>query len=167
MINCSRRVQISLFALLAALLVPATALVQPVAHCSALITDAEVTKAVGTAMRAMGSDERGKGTTECKWMLAGQGAFKTLFVGLETLASQSVTSTGSVDKLFELYVSTAEEQGKSKRTALPGVGQKAAIIAVSEQTQTIIQRTDGVVKIVSNGLTRAQITALAQDVMTP
>jgi hypothetical protein len=143
------------------------AFAQTPATCGSLVTDAEVTKAVGTAMRAMGNDNRGPGHTECKWMLAGQGAFKTLAVIFEDQSALKAANAATPAALFETYVSSAEQTGKSKRTPLAGVGQKAAIVEVSEQTQTIVQRTDGVARIITNGLTRAQVTALAQALMAP
>ena len=156
----------------AALLVGATLLAPPVraqvpVTCGSLITDAELTKAVGTPMRAIGNDARGPGHTECKWMLAGQGAFKTLAVIFEDESALKAANAATAAKLFETYVSSAEQTGKSKRSPLPGVGQRAAIIDVSEQTQVIVQRTDGVARIITNGLSRAQVTAIAQALMTP
>ncbi len=131
------------------------------------MTDAEITKAVGTPMRAIGNDVRGPGHTECKWMLAGQGAFKTLAVIFEDETALTAARAATSEKLFETYVSSAEQTGKSKRNPLPGVGLRAAIIDVSEQTQVIVQRTDGVARIITNGLSRAQVTAIAQALMTP
>lgn len=159
-------------ALLAALLMSATPLATPAqaqapATCGSLLTDAELTKAVGTPMRAIGNGVRGSGHTECKWMLAGQGAFKTLAVIFEDDSALKAADAATAARLFETYVSSAEQTGKSKRSPLPGVGERAAIIEVSEQTQVIVQRTDGVARIISNGLSRAQVTAIAQALMTP
>jgi hypothetical protein len=137
------------------------------ATCGSLITDAEITKAVGAAMRAIGNDTRGPGHTECKWMLAGQGAFKTLAVIFEDESALKAAQAATSAKLFETYVSSAEQTGKSTRSPLPGVGQRAAIIDVSEQTQVIVQREDGVARIITNGMSREQITALARALMTP
>ena len=155
----------------AALLLGATLVTTPVhaqgpVTCGSLVTDAELTKVVGTPMRAIGNDVRGPGHTECKWMLSGQGAFKTVAVILEDQAAIKALGDTAA-KLFETYVSSAEQTGKSQRVPLAGVGQRAAIIDVSEQTQVIVQRTDGVARIITNGLSRAQVTALAQALMTP
>lgn len=150
----------------ATLLTP-TVYAQAPVTCGSLITDAEITKAVGTPMRAMGNDVRGRGHTECKWMLAGQGAFKTLAVIFEDQSALEAANAATSAKLFETYVTSAEQTGKSKRVPLTGVGQRAAIIDVSEQTQVIVQRTDGVARIITNGMSRAQVTAIAQALMTP
>jgi hypothetical protein len=156
----------------AALIVSATLLTTPAraqapATCGSLITDAELAKVVGTPMRAIGNDVRGPGHTECKWMLAGQGAFKTVAVIFEDESALKSAHAATSASLFETYVSSAEQTGKSKRSPLPGVGQRAAIIDVSEQTQVIVQRTDGVARIITNGLSRPQVTAIAQALMTP
>jgi hypothetical protein len=146
---------------------PAPTLAQPAPTCAALITDAEVTRAVGAVMENMGPDTRGTGVTECSWMLRGQGPLKTLFVGVHDLTAVKATMQGTPAKLFETYASTAEELGKTTRTPVAGVGQQAAIVKVEQQTQLLIQRADGFVRVVANGLSNAQLTAIARAIMTP
>jgi hypothetical protein len=117
----------------ALLLLPSLASAQPPPTCTALITDAEVTKAVG----------------------------------VHDLSAVKQTMQGTPAKLFETYASTAEELGKTTRTPVAGVGQQAAIVKVEQQTQLLIQRADGFVRVVANGLSNAQLTAIARAIMTP
>jgi hypothetical protein len=50
---------------------------------------------------------------------------------------------------------------------LTGIGQKAAFVPADPQVLAVVQRPDGVARIVGNNLTKAQITAVALAVATP
>ncbi len=136
--------------------------------CATLLTAAELTTAVGVAMQDMGADQRGVGETECDWMLRGAGGFKTVAVQFFDLGAVKANSSApTLEKFFEQYVSAAEGVPKPKRELLPGIGNKAAFVPADPQVLVIVQRTDGVARIVGNNLTKAQITAVARAVATP
>ncbi len=50
---------------------------------------------------------------------------------------------------------------------LPGIGRKAVFVPTDPQVLAVVQRNDGVARIVGNNLTKAQITAIARAVATP
>jgi hypothetical protein len=137
--------------------------------CMTLLTADELTKAVGTAMTDMGGEVRGEGETECPWMLRGGSAgFKSVAVQFYDLrAVASNTSAPTLETFFEQVVSAAEGTASGKRETLPGIGQKAAFVPADPQVLAVVQRADGVARIVGNNLTRAQITAVARAVATP
>jgi hypothetical protein len=54
-----------------------------------------------------------------------------------------------------------------KREMLAGIGQKAAFLNADPQVLAVVQRADGVARIVGNNLTKAQITAVARAVASP
>jgi hypothetical protein len=137
--------------------------------CSTLLTAEELTKAVGEKMTDMGARERGPGETECPWMLrGGSSGFKTVAVQFYELSHIKASPTASTpDAFFETIVSAAEGVASGKRELLPGVGQKAAFVPTTPQVLAVVQRADGIARIVGNNLTKAQVTAVARAVATP
>ena len=120
-------------------------------------------------MTDMGPDERSPGETVCSWMLRGGSAgFKSLSVEAYELKYIEASPTApGLDAFYELIVSSGEDAGSAKREPLAGIGLKAAFVAASPQVLAVVQRADGVARIVGNNLTKAQITAVARAVATP
>jgi hypothetical protein len=137
--------------------------------CMALLTGDELTKAVGMAMTDMGAKTRGVGETECPWMLrGGTSGFKTVSVQFYDLQFiKASPSASTLDGAFEQIVSAGEGVASGKRELLPGIGQKAAFVPTDPQGLVVVQRADGVARIVANNLTKAQLTAVARAVATP
>jgi len=137
--------------------------------CSTLLTAEELTKAIGEKMSDMGAKTRGPGETECPWMLrGGSTGFKTVAVQFYDLAAiKASPTTPTPDAFFETLVSAAEGTAAGKRQMLPGIGQKAAFVPTDPQVLAVVQRADGVARIVGNNLTKAQMTAVARAVATP
>ena len=136
--------------------------------CAAVLTADEVQTAVGVALEDLGPRDRGKGETECDWMArGGPGGLKTVAVVFydESAIKESSAPTG--DGFFEMLVKAAEESSSARREMLPGVGQHAAFVATNPQTLAVVHRANGVARIVANGLTKAQTTAIAKAVATP
>jgi hypothetical protein len=137
--------------------------------CATLLTVEELTTAVGEKMKEMGARQRGPGETECPWMLSGgSGGFKTVAVQFYELSHIKASPTASTpDAYFEMLVSAAEGTASGKRELLPKIGQKAAFVPTTPQVLAVVQRADGIARIVGNNLTKAQITAVARAVATP
>jgi hypothetical protein len=137
--------------------------------CMTLLTADEVKKVVGTAMTDMGSKVRDEGETECAWMLrGGSSGFKTVSVQFSDLrAVKANPSAPTLEEFFEQTVAAAEGVGNGKREMVAGIGQKAALVPSEPQGLAVVQRADGVVRIVTNNLTKAQLTAVARAVVTP
>ena len=138
--------------------------------CTTLLTADELTEAVGAGFADMGARDRGEGETECPWMLrGGSGGFKTVSVQFYDLrAVKACPNAPELDAFFEQIVAAGEgAAGGKKREVLAGAGQKAAFIPTDPQVLAVVQRADGVARIVGNNLTKAQITAVARAVATP
>jgi hypothetical protein len=136
--------------------------------CATLLTADEITKATGGKFQDMGARPRSEGETECPWMLRGDGPFRTVSVQFfDSRHIKASPNASTPEAFFETYVAAAEGVATGKREMLPGVGQKAAFVPTSPQTLVIVQRADGVARIVANGLDRAQITAVARAVAAP
>ena len=137
--------------------------------CATLLTADELTTAIGDKMTEMGPRQRGPGETECSWMLrGGSSGFKTVAVQFYELSHIKASPTASTpDAYFEMLVSAAEGTASGKRELLPNIGQKAAFVPTTPQVLAVVQRADGIARIVGNNLTKAQITAVARAVTTP
>ena len=149
---------------------PSAAHAQTPPTCTTLLTADELTKAVGAGFADMGARERGEGETECPWMLrGGSGGFKTVSVQFYDLTAVKASQNAStLDAFFEQVVASGEvAAGGKKREALAGIGQKAAFVPTDPQVLAVVQRADGIARIVGNNLTKAQITAVARAVATP
>jgi len=134
--------------------------------CMTLLTGDELTSAVGVKFENMGGEEKGGGESSCPWMLRGS-SFKTVNVQFYNLAYITDTTFKTSDAWFEQVVSATEGVSAKKREMLAGIGQKAAFVAADPQVLAVVQRADGVARIVANNLTKAQITAVARAVATP
>ena len=138
--------------------------------CMTLLTADELTKAVGAGFADMGGRDRGEGETECPWMMrGGSSGFKTVSVQFYDLrAVKANPNAATLDAFFEQIVAAGEGAAAGrKREALAGVGQRAAFVPTEPQVLAVVQRADGVARIVGNNLTKAQITAVARAVATP
>ena len=137
--------------------------------CASLLTADELNAIIGEKMTDMGPRERSAGETECPWMLRGGSGFKTVAVQFYDLESiKALPATPTPDTFFESLVKGAEGMASGgKREMLPGIGQKAAFVPTTPQVLVVVQRANGVARIVGNNLTKAQITAVARAVAAP
>jgi hypothetical protein len=136
--------------------------------CTTLLTADELTKIIGEKMTDMGARARGPGETECPWMLrGGSSGFKTVAVQFYDLSAVKASQSSTLDAYFEMTVSAAEGVASGKRETLASIGQKAAFVPTEPQVLAVVQRADGIARIVGNNLTKAQITAVARAVATP
>jgi hypothetical protein len=141
---------------------------KPTLACAALLTAEELTAAVGEKMTDMGGRARGPGETECPWMLRGGSGFKTVSVQFYELSHiKASPSAPTLESYFEMVVKGGEGVASGKREILAGIGQKAAFVPTTPQVLAVVQRADGVARIVGNNLTKAQITAVARAVAAP
>ncbi|MEO5821407.1 MAG: hypothetical protein ABIT71_12960, partial [Vicinamibacteraceae bacterium] len=129
----------------------------------------EVKAAVGAAMQGYPPDDRGRGDTECEWVLRGApGGVKVLSVSFHDVDGIKASPVApTADAFFEMLVKAAEESTSTKREVIAGAGLHAAFVPTSPQTLAIVHRADGVVRIVANGMTKAQTIAIAKAVATP
>lgn len=149
---------------------PAAVGAQTPPTCMTLLTADELTKAVGAGFKDMGGETRSAGETECPWMMrGGPGGFKTVSVQFYDLSAVKASpNAATLDAFFEQIVESGEAAaGGKKRQALTGIGQKATFVPTDPQVLAVVQREDGIARIVGNNLTRAQITAVARAVAAP
>ena len=94
---------------------------------------------------------------ECRFA----GATITLqFFDRKAIEANPVTHTP--DGFYEMIVSTGEEAVGKKRELVVGVSPRAATVQGQTQLMLVVQRGDGVARLLLGGLTRAQAIALAR-----
>ena len=138
--------------------------------CATLLTADELTKIIGEKMQDMGPRVRESGESECSWMLrGGSKGFKTVSVQFyEMKVIRASAAAPTLSAFFEQIVSSGEVAASgNKREMLPGIGDKAAFVQTNPQVLAVVQRPDGVARIVGNNLTKAELTAIARAVVTP
>jgi hypothetical protein len=148
---------------------PPASVAQSAPACTTLLTAAEVQQAVGTAMEDMGAEERTAGESSCPWMArGGPGGFKTVSVQFYTTAAiDAMEAYATADAFFASLVEGAEGVASGKHEVVDGMGQKAAFVPTDPQMLLVVQRPDGVARIVTNNVTKDQILAVGRAVAAP
>ncbi len=133
--------------------------------CAALLTAAELEAAAGKGFEDMGPSRSGVGHTECSWM-SRAGGFKIVALTFWDAdgVRDEIESDGGPAELFEIQVKSMEEVGGGKREPIAGVGGGAVLLKNAEQLVAFLPTSGGLARVVANGLTRAQVTALAKAV---
>ncbi|MEO7548090.1 MAG: hypothetical protein ABIT82_06670 [Ramlibacter sp.] len=137
--------------------------------CMSLLTSDKLAKVMGATFKDMGNERDASGATDCEWSLrGGTAAVKYLSVSFFDSTKIKASPAGLTDdSYFEAVVAGAEKAGSSKREMLSGVGVKSAFVATAPQVQVVVQRRDGVARIIGNNVTKSEITALAKAIAAP
>ncbi len=130
--------------------------------CATLLTAEELATAVVSGFQDMGAEESDPGHSSCPWMLRGDSGFKTVSVQFTTLGAITEDEY-SIEEYFNNLVNAGVGMGGEKED-LPNIGVRAAFIPTDPQVLAIVQRKDGVARIVGNNLTKEQITNVAKAV---
>ncbi len=131
-------------------------------RCDAVLTAEEAVAVVGDGHQGPAVDEPRPGFTSCDWQGDGSN-FGFTFASLKALADEQRTA----DEEFEFDVQ-ALENDTTKREPLPGVGVKAAILPAGEDAlAVVVQRADGVARMITYKIEREKVLALARALATP
>lgn len=132
--------------------------------CMSLLTSEALAKVMGATFKEMGQEVDRSGATDCEWMFrGGTDGVKALSVSFFDSSKIKASPAGFTDdSYFEMVVSGAERAGSSKREMLAGIGLKTAFVTMKPQVQVVVQRPDGVARIIGNNVTKAEMTALAK-----
>jgi hypothetical protein len=99
---------------------------------------------------------------ECSWARGGSTTVTMQFFDRKAIDANPVTHT--LDGYFELIVSAAEEAVGKKREAVAGVPSRAAFVQGQTQLLLVVQRVDGVARILLGNVARPQAAALARAI---
>lgn len=132
--------------------------------CMSLLTSDAIVKVMGATFNDMGQEVARSGATDCEWTSRGGTAgVKALSVNFFDSSKIKASPAGFTDDAyFEMVVSGAERAGSSTREMLAGIGLRTAFVTTKPQVQVVVQRPDGVARIIGNNVTKAEMTALAR-----
>jgi hypothetical protein len=149
----------------------------PEARCEKLLPLKALTAAAGTGFTAHDAVERKPGELECSWLKRGSGSMQTLFVGHKSKSAladwgRNFTPAKSNNDWWEDAVKNTEDASKGRREIIPGVGKRAALVAMpgggsQKSLKAFVQRDDDVFEIVSMNVNTADIGKIAKAVSTP
>jgi hypothetical protein len=135
--------------------------------CTQLLSSEQVKGIAGNGMEAQPPQQHEAGESECVWRRGtGDSAISLAirFFDRQAIGSNPVSRTP--DGYFEMLVKAGEEVGGKKREAVTGVP-RAVLIQAPPQILVVVQRHDGVARIVLGNLSRAQAVAVAKTVAVP
>ncbi len=131
-------------------------------RCDEVLTQEEAATAAGGGYDGPAVTELRPGFTRCEWQ-GGDSNFGFTFASLTALAADARTA----DEEFESDVAAVEAEAR-KREVLPGVGVKAAIVALGDDALLIaVQRADGVARMVTYKVDREKALALTRAIAEP
>lgn len=135
-------------------------------RCNALLTAAAVKTAIHQPLDLVDSVKRGEGHLECSWMARGAGGFKSAALTLmePEAIRRSMTPEATPAEYFAINVKSTEDVSGNKHETLPGIGRQAALIRSDEQLVLYLETAAGFVAVVTNGLTKPQVVALAKAI---
>lgn len=135
--------------------------------CAQLISADQLKTIVGAGMAAAVPKQHEAGESECAWRRGNGAAAVSLsvrFFDRQAIGSNPVSRT--LDGYYEMLVNAGEEAGEKKREAVAGVP-RASLIQANPQILVVVQRADGVARVVSGNLSKAQAAAVARVIATP
>ena len=131
-------------------------------RCDAVLTPEEAVAVVGDGYQGPAVGEPRPGFTSCDWQGDGSN-FGFTFASLKALADEQRTA----DDEFEFDVLALENE-TTKRELLPGVGVKAAVLPAGDDAlAVVVQRADGVARMITYRIEREKVLALARALAAP
>ena len=139
-----------------------------------VLTAEQVRAAVGVTLKVLALQKAEAGVTECTWSRTGGAETSTgptiRVQFFERLAISANPVVSSPDGYYEMIASAAEEIAGRKREAIAGLtsaGSRAATVRGNGQVLVLVQRGDGIARVVLSNLTKAQATAIARAISGP
>ncbi len=168
----SRRIRVAAFAAsslvaLSGSVLPAETGAQTL-RCATVLTAAELA-AITPQPEENGSVDRGEGHSECSWKVRGAGESNTVSLTFwePEATTQSLVPADSPEAFYEMLVKSAEDTRGASRQALKGAGLRSALFRSDAQREVYVLSRAGVAHLVADGLTDAQVEAIARAVAAP
>ena len=138
------------------------------AKCAQVLNAEQVRAAVGAALTVFLQQKADAGVTECIWSRDGTATGLTIrvqFFDRVAISANPVVHTS--DGYYEMIASAAEEIAGRKREAVAGASAKAATVQGNSQILVLVQRGDGIARVVLSNVTKAQAAAIARAISAP
>ena len=131
-------------------------------RCDAVLTSAEATAVAGDTYEGPVVTEPRPGFTSCDWQ-GNDSNFGFTFASLAALKADD----RKAEEEFEFDV-VAVEEGNSKREVLEGIGVRAALVVLQgDASLIVVQRKDGVARMVLYKVPRETALGLARAIAAP
>lgn len=142
----------------------------PEATCAKLMPAEKLQTAIGKGMKSASAEIEKSGKLACAWMRRAPDPFATLsieFYDKSAIAATAPDNAGTADRLYENMITPHEERTKLKREPIAGVGKRAVLVPADPQRLVVIERDGALLRIVMNGASKAQASAVAKAIATP
>ena len=153
-------------------LIPAVLYAQPAqVKCAQVLTAEQVRRTLRASLKVLAQQNAEAGVSECIWSRTGSTEPNTLpsirvqFFVRVAISTNPVVHTP--DGYFKMLASAAEEIAGRKREAVTGVSARAAMVQGNGQILVLVQRVDGIARVVLGNVTKAQATAIASAISAP
>ena len=138
----------------------APAVVSP--RCAELLSIEQVRATIGAGLAATAQAPRDPKVLECAWSRAGGATVSLQFFDRKAIDANPVTHTP--DGYYEMIVSAGEDAVGKKREPVAGLVSRASFVQGQTQLLLVVQRADGVARVLLGNVTRPQAAALARAI---
>lgn len=165
--GCCAGFVIALGAILSFLPHPAVHAQAVSAKCLQVLTAEQVSTVFGAGLDVAAQKKVEAGVSECAWSRLGaaSGAGPSIRVQFFDRIAISANPVGrSVDGYFDMIASTAEEIAGRKREVVAGTAARAVTIQGNSQLLLVVQRSDGVARVILGNVSKSQANTLARTI---
>lgn len=142
----------------------------PEAMCAKMLPAEKMQAAIGKGMKTASAEIGKRAAVACAWMRRAPDPFATVsieYYDKQAIAASAPDNAGTADALYENMVKPHEERTKLKRETIAGVGKRAVLVPADPQRLVVIERDDAVLRVVMNGASKAQASAVAKAIAAP
>lgn len=137
------------------------------ARCLLVLTAEQVRTVFGAGLDVAAQNKAEAGVSECTWSRLGAASgvgpsIRVQFFDRVAISANPVVH--SVDGYFDMIASTAEEIASRKREFVVGVATRAVTIQGNSQLLLVVQRADGVARVILGNVSKAQANAIARAI---
>lgn len=135
--------------------------------CQQVLTAEQVRTVFGAGLEVAAQSKSEVGVSECAWSRVGavNGAGPSIRLQFfDRVAINANPIAHSVDGYFDMIASTAEEIAGRKREQVAGVANRAVTVQGNSQLLLVVQRFDGVARVILGNVSKSQANAIAKAV---
>ena len=137
------------------------------AKCLQVLTAEQVRTVFGAGLDVAAQNKVEVGVSECTWSRVGAASGVGPSIRMQFFDRAAISSNPivhSVDGYFDMIASTAEEIAGRKREPVVGVATRAVTVQGNSQLLLVVQRSDGVARVILGNVSRAQAIATAKAI---
>ena len=142
----------------------------PDAMCAKMLPAEKMQAAIGKGMKTASAEIGKRAAVACAWMRRAPDPFATVsieYYDKQFIAASAPDNAGTADRLYENLITPHEDRTKLKRETIAGVARRAVLVPADPQRLVVIERDGAVLRVVMNGVSKAQATAVAKAIAAP